>query len=151
MSNQRGAQLIHPSDLTAWVDHVSKHHGRTTEHIVLQSDSLVHRDIVLDLDPVSDACVGANHHVLTDSTILSDARISQHVGHMPDGCAFTDLHFVIDKGGGVDKIGCLRLDLRGFGGRSFASHGFLAALEHFQHAEPLVAVSARRLARPHTL
>jgi hypothetical protein len=47
-------------DLAARVMHIRKHHRLTAEHVVIESHSLMRRDVVLDLDPIAEAHLWGN-------------------------------------------------------------------------------------------
>jgi len=82
--DQGGPHLVHAGYVGAGVEHVGEHHGRAAEHVVLQGDPLVDRDVVLDLAAVSYDRVRTDHHVLADAAVPAYLRALQDVAEMPD-------------------------------------------------------------------
>jgi len=93
-----GTQILHAPDLTTWVDYISKHHGWTTKHVVLESHPFIDGDVVLDLYSIADTDIWSDHHVLANTTIFPDQRILQNMGHVPDCCSLTDLYILVNEG-----------------------------------------------------
>ena len=143
-SNQCRKKFFHAPDLATGIDHVRKHHRRTTEDKVLKCHAFVHGDIILDLDPLTDDYVWADHHVLTDPAILPDPRIPQNVGEMPDGCSFTDLNALVDACRLMRKVGSRTVWSGLVYRRINALEALLARAKNGQHPERLIAIGPRR-------
>ena len=75
--------------------HVGEHAGGTAEHIILEGNPLIDRDVVLDPDTVSYPDVVAYVYVLPQRTIRSDYSPFLDVAEVPDLCAGAYLNAVI--------------------------------------------------------
>ena len=69
--------------------------GRATEDIVLNLDTLVNGNIVLDPDTVAYASVVANVHILAQGTVRSDDSALLNMAEMPNFRSGADLDAVI--------------------------------------------------------
>src|SRR5690606_33995086 len=104
LPDQGWAKLIHSGHFTARIKDVGENHRGTAEHSVFKGDSLVNRNIILDLDTVPYNHSRPQHDILPDPTVLADPRVFQNVRDMPDGGPFTDRDILVHKSGGVNKI-----------------------------------------------
>src|SRR5262249_50078450 len=102
--------------MAAWVDHVREDHGRTTEHIVFQHDTRINGDVVLYLHAVADGDPGADHHILSEIAITSNARSAHDVAEMPYFCSIANLAVLIDDRTPVGEIRRCRLAYRNHSG-----------------------------------
>src|SRR5579871_3347831 len=93
--------------VAARIDHIGKHHGRPAEDVILQLDSRVHRDVVLDFYVVADPAFGADHNVLSQITVGAELAAAHDVGKMPDSRARTYLTPGVDHRAGMAEIGGL--------------------------------------------
>src|SRR5262245_16472025 len=76
----------------------------TAEHVVLQLDAFVDRDIVLDLDVVADPCSGHHDDILAEVAPLADDRARHHGGKVPDLGSAADRGPVVDVTGLVGDV-----------------------------------------------
>src|SRR5690606_4546896 len=147
LPDQGWAKLIHSGHFTARIKDVGENHRGTAEHSVFKGDSLVNRNIILDLDTVPYNHSRPQHDILPDPTVLADPRVFQNVRDMPDGGPFTDRDILVHKSGGVNKILFAPVARRGYGsGFILAVEGFLTSSENIQHLDCFFAVSPRFLA-----
>ncbi len=82
----------------SWRANVRKDDRGATENVVFESDALIHRNIVLNLDVVADLHSWTNDHILANSASLANARAREEVTEMPDGRITAYLDFIIDVG-----------------------------------------------------
>ena len=114
--HERPPVLVLARDVAARIDDVREHHRRPAEHVVLELDALVDRDVVLDLHVVADPRAVHHDDVLAERAALADDRAAEHVAEMPDLRAGADRRAVVDVRGLVNervRRGCSHLDCRG--------------------------------------
>ena len=76
--------------------HVGKHATRTAEHIVLQFDAFVNRNIVLDADPIADPHVIADVDILAQRAVLANHRARLDMAEVPYLGALANRHILVD-------------------------------------------------------
>src|SRR3954464_2147756 len=96
LSHQRALVFVLARHVTARIDHVGEHHRRPTKHVVFEHHTLVHRDVVLNLDVVAYADAVHPYHVLSERAPLADDRAAEHVTKMPDLGVGADPRAVVD-------------------------------------------------------
>src|SRR5688572_7548612 len=106
--HERAAVLVLALDVASRVDHVREYHRGPAEHVVLEDDARVDRDVVLDLDVVADDASRRDHDVLADVAARADSRVAHHVAEVPDLRAVADLGRRVDDRRLVGKV-ALRL------------------------------------------
>lgn len=97
-------EFVPPIDLTAGIDHVGEDHGWAQKYAILQRNSAVHGDIILDFDLVSNLSVRADEHVLTDNAVLSNARARHNMAEMPDLGSRANFSTLVDIAGFVYEV-----------------------------------------------
>ena len=58
-------------DKGPWIVYIGKYHRRAAEHLVLQGNTFVYGDIVLDFTSFSDCHIRTDYDILADCTALS--------------------------------------------------------------------------------
>ena len=69
---------------------------RTAKHVVGQLDTLVHRNVVLDLHAIANLDVGGNIHVLAQTAVATNLRATLHVTEVPDLSPLANFGALID-------------------------------------------------------
>ena len=87
MPDKRRTQLVHPADFASRIVDIGKHNRWAAKYVVLERDSFVYRDIILNFHSVADGDIRPDHDVLTDPAIPADPGIAQNMRDMPDGRA----------------------------------------------------------------
>ena len=95
--DQGSFQLTHPRDLASRIDDIGEYHRRTTEHVILQRYAFIDGNIILYLYTLSDADIGTDDDILSNSAIFPYPGTLHNVRNMPDACSLADFHVVIDK------------------------------------------------------
>src|SRR5262249_42761610 len=85
------------NDVTTRVDYVRKHHAGTTEDIVFQCDSVVHRNVILYLYVIADGGC-ANIDVLSQRAGRTYSCRGRDMNPMPDPCTGAYLRCSVDDG-----------------------------------------------------
>ena len=67
-----GAGLIHLAYVRTRGPYVGKNHAGATEDIVIESDTLIYADIVLNFTPLAYGDIGSDDHILSDAAIRAD-------------------------------------------------------------------------------
>ena len=76
--------LVLPRHVASGVDDVREHHGRSAEHVVLELDAFVDRDVVLYFHVVAQSRAAHDDDVLAEVAAFTDHRARHHVAEMPD-------------------------------------------------------------------
>src|SRR5581483_12192539 len=82
---------------------IGEHCAWTTEDVILQYDTFVYGNVVLDFAAIAHLCAWADHDILADDTIAPDHTPLEDMRKMPDAGPGTDLCSGIDDGAGVQK------------------------------------------------
>src|SRR5262249_52095169 len=69
------SELLHSPDFAPWIEYIGEHHRGSTEVVILECHPLEHRNVILDLDAVTDGDVRPDHNVLADSAVPSHPRV----------------------------------------------------------------------------
>jgi hypothetical protein len=83
-------------DKRARVQDICEHAARAAENLILENETLIEADVVLDLAAVADCHVRTYHHVLTNRTTLADRYPAEHVAKMPNHSVRTNGHWFVD-------------------------------------------------------
>src|SRR6185437_9424421 len=127
---KRLLELLHTRDLAPRIEDVCKNHRGTTEDMVFERYTFIHRHVVLNLNPITDCDMRADDDILADLAVLPDTRSFQDVGRMPDARSFADLDAFIDESRFVSKVRLVRLRSRTRQVRSGLFQCLLAPLQH---------------------
>ena len=100
--DQGGLEFLPAVDVAARVAHVGEDHRRAQENPILQDHAGVHRDVVLDFNPIPDDGILSDEHILPDRTIPADLCTRHDVAEMPDFGPSPNQRAFIDIAGGVD-------------------------------------------------
>jgi hypothetical protein len=87
------------------IGNIGQHARRSQEHIVLNGNAAVDRNIVLNLYAITENSVGRNQDVLSERAIFSYYRSRTDVSKVPNACALTYHCALIDDSGGVNFSG----------------------------------------------
>lgn len=108
---QRGAFLdegmgIDPVDreMSARSHYIGEDATGPAENIVLEFDSFVERDIVLDANAIADADIVTHIDILTERTIGANASAFLDVAEMPNFGSVADFDIIVDVTTLVNKI-----------------------------------------------
>src|SRR4051812_30319010 len=101
--HESGGKFIAPAYIRARQQHVCEHHAGSAEYVVFDGHAFEERDIVLNLAAISDANLGADHHVLRNDTPGTYATTGQNVCEVPDLRALADLDIAIDHSSRVGE------------------------------------------------
>ena len=94
--DQRRAEFVLALDAGPRIVDVGEYRGGAAEHPVFEGDTLVDRDIVLDLAAVADRHVGTSHDILAERAIPADPGTRQNMNEMPNAGAGTDLARLVE-------------------------------------------------------
>jgi hypothetical protein len=72
--------------MAAGVYYVGKHRRGSAKDIVLENDSRVDRDIILNLDIIADDTTGRNDYILAQIAVLADLAVLHDVTEVPNLC-----------------------------------------------------------------
>ncbi len=84
-----------------WIQIVGEDSARADEDLVFDRDTVIHADVVLDLDAVSNGHAGVDEHVLAKIATCADPGSVSNVALVPDVRSFADFDVVFDTGSGV--------------------------------------------------
>jgi hypothetical protein len=101
---QRVFVFVLADDLAARIDYVRKNHRRAAKDVILQLDTRVQRDVVLNFHVIADSNSWANDDVLAQVATTPQACSSHDMRKMPNLCAYTDFARFIDRSCGVCEI-----------------------------------------------
>jgi len=84
---------------------VGKHHARSAEDIVLEYDTVVDGDVVLNLDSIADPHAACHEDVLSELAVPAYDGAAHDVTEMPDLGVVADDGSIIDDRAIVDESG----------------------------------------------
>jgi hypothetical protein len=93
-----------PGDVAPRIDHVGEHTTRPAKHVVLEHDSFIDRDVVLDLYVVAEPCPRHDHNVLPEVAAFADNGAGHDMAEVPNLGSFADLGPIVDIRRFVDEI-----------------------------------------------
>src|SRR5215472_5853994 len=101
-------------DVAARIDNIGKDHGGPAKDVVLEFDTSVDGNIVLDLDVVPNLALRAYHDVLTEVATNADFRAAHNVAEVPDPGSWADFTAWVDDRGRMRKVfGLGHVDVHG--------------------------------------
>jgi hypothetical protein len=74
-----------------WIYYVGEYHGRAKEHVILDSNTRIHRNVVLNLDPIAHDAPGGDDYILANIAPLANLAALHDMAEMPDLRARADL------------------------------------------------------------
>jgi hypothetical protein len=83
--------------MAARIEDIREHHRGTAKYIVLQDHPGVNRDIILNLNVITNYTAGGDHNILTNIAPLTNDAISHNMAEMPYFCAFPNLGRLVDE------------------------------------------------------
>ena len=76
--------------------HVGEYAARAAEHIVLNLNAFVDRDVVLHADAIADLNIVAHVHILSERAVFTNHGTFLDMAEMPDLGSLADAHILID-------------------------------------------------------
>lgn len=93
-----------PNDVAAWIDHIGEDHRGSAKDVVFECHTSVDRDIILDLDIVSQNDTGSDHDILTEVAALANLCLAHDMTEMPYLRAVTNLTAFVNHGRRICKV-----------------------------------------------
>jgi len=90
------------------VRYIGQNARRAQEDVGFYCKAFINGDVILDLDVIANYHVGADVDVLAQDAFGAQFGAGLNMGKVPDFSPITNTDTVVDKGGGVDKIGFVR-------------------------------------------
>ena len=108
--------------------------------MVFKRDAFIDGDVILDFDEIANRDPTGHVDILPENTMAADARAGLYMSEVPDLCARTNFHSVIDYRVFIDVI--LHKDF--LDDQLRADLSFFRELKHTQDLERMCAISQRQ-------
>ncbi len=112
-ANEGWPVLVLTRHKTSGIYDVCKHHRRSAEDALLESDAVIYRDIVLNLASISDKNSMSYKDVLPKRDAFANSRSRTDMYEVPDAATVANLGALIYDGARVRKVVHLIISRRG--------------------------------------